>query len=238
MQNISLVKNTIFIALLLFTISLIFTFETFDAKTVQTKPCSLVAPKYYSKGSNVVFEISINCDSVQLSGKPFPVGADILVGLTVYAKPNVNYVLSDSSDRILKASPKIVTALKRATQSKSILVAGAPKWIVLKDSDSDSYDFDTKIVRIEKSSKQISVMFQGDKKTIAGKQHLLFAIWSASDRKSCNKRDKYKRSGCTMYGYVIGSDAGVRPIAAYPGLEINHISDDWFEERWIVERFR
>lgn len=238
MRNISLVKKSIYIALiLLFAISFLFTFETFDAKAVQTKPCSLIAPKYHSKGSNVVFEISINCESLQLSGKPFPVGVDILVGLTVYKKPDVNYALRNSSNRILEASPEIVTALRGATQSKSPLVAGAPKWIVLNDSDSNSYDFDTKTVRIKKSTKQISVMFQGDKTTVAGKQHLLFAIWSASDRKLCNKKSDFARSGCKQYGYVIGSDAGVRPIAAYPGLEINQFNN-WTSERWIVERFR
>lgn len=225
------------VLLLIFTINLIFIIDIFGVGAAQTKLCSLVAPKYQPKDNSVVFEISIDCESKTPSAIPFPVGADFLIGLTIYAKPNVQYPLNNSNDRVLVGTPEIVKALKGSTQSRSILVADAPKWIVLMDADSPSYDFDAKVVRIEKLSKRISVRFQGNNQAIAGKQHLLFAAWSTSARKSCNKGSVYARSGCKRYGYVIGSDAGVDPIAAYPGMEINQLFDGT-SERWIVERFR
>jgi hypothetical protein len=225
------------ILLFVFTINLIFIINIFGVGATQTKLCSLVAPRYQTKNNSVIFEISIDCESKTPNAKQFPVDENFLVGLTVYTKPNVEYPLNNSTDRVLVGAPEIVKALRGSMQSRSIFVAGAPKWIVLNDADSASYDFDAKVVRIEKLSKQILVRFQRDNQAIAGKQHLLFAAWSKSARKSCNKGSVYVRSGCKLYGYVIGSDAGVDPIAAYPGMEINQLSDGT-SERWIVERFR
>ena len=47
---------------------------------------------------------------------------------------------------------------------------------------------------------------------------------------------------CKRQGYVLGDDSGVEPLAAYPGLEVNHFKHpsgaEWTSERWIVERFQ
>jgi hypothetical protein len=205
-----------------------------------------MAPKYQPKAGVAQFEITVECASNLPGAKPFPVGVDVLVGLTIYAGADVKASLMNSADnfsrRVVDAPPEVKAALDRATQSKAVLAAGSPKWIVLTDEGSESHDFAAKVVRVEKAGTRITVRFEDDERTISGKQHFLFAAWPATERKPCKKASKYARSGCRRDGYVIGIGAGVEPIAAYPGLEINHFEhpsgEAWTSERWIVERFR
>ena len=215
-----------------------------SAGAQETSNCILTAPKYLAKGSEAVFEITIECGSTAVNAKRFPIGKEILVGLTVYASVKERLRNKDNSfsERFIDAAPEVKAALKDATQSRSVTVAGGPKWIVLRDAAADSYDFPTKVIRIEKGARRIVVQFQADQKAIASKGHYLFAAWDASERHPCDRKSTGARSGCNRYGYVIGYDYGVQPIAAYPGMEINefiHPSGDvWTAERWIVERFR
>lgn len=225
---------------------LLLTCNACGAATSQTTSCALVAPNYQSKAGVAQFEITVECAPNLPGAKPFPVGVDVLVGLTIYAGAGVNTSPMNSADnfsrRVVDAPPEIKAALDRATQSKAVLTAGFPKWIVLTDEGAESHDFAAKVLRVEKAGMRITLRFEDDEKAIAGKQHFLFAAWPGTERKPCKKAAKYARSGCRRYGYVIGSGAGVQPIAAYPGLEINHFEhpsgEAWTSERWIVERFR
>jgi hypothetical protein len=224
---------------------LVFAIIAQSAGAQEVRRCALMAPKYQVKGSVAAFEITIDCGATAASAKPFPAGEEVLVGLTVYAGASANAQLRDRegsfSRRVIDAAPAVGAALKGATQSKRVTVAGGPKWIVLTDADVESYDFPAQAIQIEKGTSRIAVTFQTDPKSFEGKQHLLFAVWPKADRKQCDPDDKYARSGCKREGYVIGDYSGVRPIAAYPGLEINEFSGpagDWTAERWIVERFR
>jgi hypothetical protein len=216
-----------------------FATDAFAAGAAQTRSCALVAPSVRQTGATATFEIVIDCESSVSWARPFPVGKDILVGLTVYADPGVEAKLRGDGGglqgRTLDTAPQIGNALKKSTQSASVLVSGKPKWIVLSDEDAESYDLPAKVLRIDKDSKRITVQFQGDAK-VADKQYMLFAAWPGSARKKCTK-DSYARSGCLRDGYVIGDLSGVSPIAAYPGLEINDLGE-YRSERWIVERFR
>jgi hypothetical protein len=215
-----------------------------SADAQETHRCVLTAPKYQAKGSEVVFEITIDCGSTAANAKPFPIGEEILVGLTVYADKQNRLRNEDDyfSRRVIDAAPEVEAALKRTTQSQSVVVAGGPKWIVLQDAEAPSYDLPAQVIRLAKDAKRSAVQFQTDQKAITGKQHYLFAAWAASERKPCDRKAKFARSGCKRNGYVIGDDSGVWPIAAYPGMEINEFvhpnGEEWTAERWIVERFR
>ncbi len=70
--------------------------------------------------------------------------------------------------------------------------------------------------------------------------YMLFAVWPKNQVSKCDRKDKYARSGCARYGYVVG-DAAVAATDFFPGVEITnfvHPSGEWTSERWIVERFR
>ncbi|MBC7778803.1 MAG: hypothetical protein H7125_01745 [Proteobacteria bacterium] len=219
--------------------------NTWAAAPPQTTPCALLAPKYQHKAGVAQFEITVECAAEAPGSKPFPVGVDMLIGLTVYAGEDAKTSPMNSADhfsrRVVDAAPEVRTALDRATQSKSVLMAGSPKWIVLSDESAASHDVAAKVVRIVKAGTRLTVRFEDNEKAFAGKQHFVFAAWPATERMPCKKASRYARSGCRRDGYVIGS-GGVAPIAAYPGLEINHFAhpsgESWTAERWIVERFR
>ncbi|NJD08063.1 MAG: hypothetical protein FIA97_16445 [Methylococcaceae bacterium] len=209
----------------------------------ETVPCALVAPKYQTKGGKAIFEITLDCSAV--TSKPVPLNTDLLLGLTVYDGANAKEVLRTDDDwfanRELVATPEIQVALKDSVQSNSAQVSGGPKWIVVTDANAASFDFPAKPVRVKQKGEKITVKFEGDLKALGDKRHFLYALWPSSARQTCDKRSKYSRSGCRLNGYVLGDDAGVNPLAAYPGLEINSYTyggGDWTTERWIVERFR
>jgi hypothetical protein len=193
------------------------------------------------------FEITLDCTAQAQAGaaKPFPVGSDVVVGLTVYAGPKVPSSLrNDSANfqrRELDAAANVRSALERATRSTA-LVGTAPKWIVLSDDAAASHDVTPKKVRIERAGWSTTLQFDVDPKAIAGKDHFLFAAWPAAALVPCDKKSTYARSGCKRDGQVIDTGDGVKPLAAYPGLEINHFEhpsgESWDSERWIVERFR
>lgn len=211
-----------------------------------TTPCALLAPSYQAVAGVARFEITLDCAPNQAGAKPFPVGVDVLVGLTAYAgradDAGPMNTMQSFSKRVVDAPADIKTALGRATQSKTVLLAGAPKWIVMTDESAESHDFAAKVLRVDKAGARLTLRFEDDEKLIAGKQHLLFAAWLATERKPCKKDSRYARSGCKRHGYLLGTGSGVAPLAAYPGLEVNHFEhpsgDAWTSERWIVERFR
>lgn len=214
------------------------------AVAAETTLCVLEAPKYQAKGDKVNFEITLNCNSATAT-KHIPLGTDIMVGLTAYDGSNAQKGLLTAKNwfvkRELDAGSEVTLSLKDTAQSKSVLVAGAPKWVILTDDSTESFDFPTNLVKVKQKGEKITVQFQGDQKSIGNKRHYLFAAWPASARTPCEKDSEYARSGCRRDGYVIGDDSGVNPLAVYPGLEINHFSypgGDWTVERWIVERFR
>jgi hypothetical protein len=45
-----------------------------SAGAQETSRCVLTAPKYQAKGSEGVFEITIDCSSTAANAKPFPIG--------------------------------------------------------------------------------------------------------------------------------------------------------------------
>lgn len=218
------------------------------AAAAEMTPCTFVAPNYQTQGGQVNFEITLECGSTNSTADPLPLATEILVGLTVYDASGVKQSLLSgenlSVNRDLKANPEIVAALKNTVQSNSIQVAGAPKWIVLTDGDTPSFDFPAQTVKIKQKNEKIVIQFHADQKAMGDdKRYFLLAAWPASARKSCDKKDEYARSGCRRDGYVIGDDYGVYPLTVYPGLEVNHVRDDakdeeWSAERWIVERLR
>lgn len=218
---------------------------TGGSAAAESAVCALTAPRYQSQGGKVSFETTLDCAATDAT-RPIPLGADLLVGLTVYAASDAKDEPFDQQSswigRTLLAAPDIAAALGEGTQSQQARVAEEPKWIVLTDGDHDSFDFPAKTLRIARKGEQVTVKFQGNEKDLAGKDHFLFAVWPASARSACDKADKYSRPGCRRYGYVLGDGAGVEPLAAYPGLEINNFGHpsgaDWTSERWIVERFR
>lgn len=203
--------------------------------------CALVAPQYQAQGDKVSFEITLDC-AASSATRPIPLGVDLLVGLTVYDASGADEApFSGEAGRTLLAAPDIAGALGENTRSQAVRVAGEPKWIVLTDAGYDSFDFSAKTIRIEHNGERLTVRFQADENDLAGKDHFLFAVWPASARRACDQTSLYSRSGCRRDGYVIGDDAGVEPLVAYPGLEINQraFADvTWNVERWIVERFR
>lgn len=214
-----------------------------SAGAQEVSRCALLAPKYQVKASVAAFEIAIDCSPTAVNAKPFSVGEEVLVGLTVYADASVKKQSRgrQPNSRVLDAAPVVAMALEGATQSKTVTVAGGPKWIVLTDEDVESYDFPAQAIRIEKGASRIAAKFQAELKYFEGKQYFLFAVWPKGDRKQCERDNKYARSGCKREGYVIGDNSGVFPIATYPGMEINEMeapSGNWTVERWIVERFR
>ena len=219
---------------------------TFSAAQLPTTPCALLAPSYQAVGGVARFNITLSCAPGEAGAKPFPLGVDVLVGLTVYAGGDGEASPMDQvqsfSKRVLDVPAELKAALGRATQSKGVRVAGAPRWIVLTDERAQSHDFAAKILRVDKAGTRLKLSFEDDEKLIAGKKHLLFAAWRASDRRPCKKDSRYARSGCKRDGYLLGDGSGVAPLAAYPGLEINHFEhpsgDAWTSERWVVERFR
>lgn len=203
-----------------------------------TKPCALVEPKYEAQGASVRFTIVIDCRPGVANARHFPLGREVLVGLTVYAGADGAGEDAALASRTVDAAPEIRAALGAAGRSQGVRVAGAPRWITLVDAETESYDFTARSVRIEAAGTRIAVQFEGAEKTIAGKSHLLFAAWPSSARKPCKRSDKYARSGCRRDGYVLGSAAGIASIAAYPGLETVGYRNGDVAERWIVERFR
>jgi len=209
-----------------------------------TRKCALFAPSFKVSGSVGLFEITIDCSASAANAKAFPAGDDVLVGLTLYPDAKANLLLEQGAavkmTRTVDAAPPIASALNTMTSSKSVTIAGGPKWIVLKDEDIDSFDVPVKAVRIDEGTTKVDVKFQVGLAALQGKRHLLFAAWAKSARNPCERTDQ-ARSGCKSEGYVMGDASGVSPIASYPGMEINelkHPSGDWTTERWIVERFR
>lgn len=212
----------------------------------RTTPCALLAPNYQAVAGVARFEVTLSCAPGQAGAKPFPVGVDLLVGLTVYAssggKASAMNGTESFSKRVVDAPADVKAALGRDTQSKDVLVAGAPRWTVMTDESADSHDFAAQVLRVDKAGARLTLRFEDNQKMLAGKKHLLFAAWRAIDRNPCEKDSGYARSGCKRHGYVLGDDSGVEPLAAYPGLEVNHFKHpsgaEWTSERWIVERFQ
>src|SRR4030095_8353037 len=121
-----------------------------------TIPCALTAPKHEASGAAAHLEIAIDCGP---DAKPFPVGSEILVGLTLYkgdAKSRLRNKDDSFSKRTLDAPPEVEAALKGATESRAG-AAGGPKWVVLTDGEVESYDVPAKVVRLEKGTKRLAV---------------------------------------------------------------------------------
>jgi hypothetical protein len=206
--------------------------------------CALSSPSFSVSGSAGVFEITVDCSPSAANTKAFPAGDDVLVGLTLYPDAKANELLGKGAGfemkRKIDAASPIASALKTMTSSRSVTVAGGPKWIVLKDEDIDSFDLPVQAVRIDAGTSKVLVRFQAELAAFQNKRHMLFAAWAKSARNPCERTDR-ARSGCKNEGYVMGDGSGVSPIASYPGMEINelkHPAGDWTTERWIVERFR
>lgn len=218
---------------------------TAAAAPAATVPCALVAPRVEPAAGRVQFEITLDCGAQAHPAKPFPAGAEVHVGLTLYAGADVKSDPLNSTDnfqgRDLDAPEEVRTALGRGTQSRTTGAGGAPKWIVLRDESAASYDVTPKGMRVGPPGSRTTLRFDVDDKAIVGMQHFVFAAWRASQRVPCKKNDKYARSGCKRDGYVLGGD-GVDPLGAYPGLEVNRFEHpsgaEWTSERWIAERFR
>lgn len=207
-----------------------------------TLPCALGTPKVETSGGVARIEIGVDCTPGAAGARNFPAGTNLLVGLTIYGPALESVELRNRDDnfarRVLEARPDIAAALERATQSRGVLVAGAPRWIVLGDDAAASVDITAQPLRIDKAGSRTTLRFEVPEATIAGKNHLLFAVWPASARQPCKKTSKFARSGCRRDGYVLDGE----PVAAYPGREVNEFvhprGDEWTSERWIVERFR
>jgi hypothetical protein len=217
------------------------------ALAADTATCALATPKVQAAAA-IRFEITLDCtaQAQAWAAKPFPVGGDVVVGLTVYAGPKVQSALrNDSANfqrRELDATREVRSALERKTRSTAVLVGTSPKWIVLSDDAAASHDVTPKKVRIERAGWSTTLQFDVDPKAISGKDHFVFAAWPAAALIACDKKSSYARSGCKRDGQVIDTGDGVNPLASYPGLEINHFEhpsgESWSSERWIVERFR
>lgn len=216
-----------------------------SAAAQEVRKCALTEPKFHVSGSAGVFEITIDCGAAVANAKAFPSGEGVLAGLSLYADAKPDALMEQGTatelTRTIDAAPAIRTALMKTTASKSVAVAGGPKWIVLKDEDVESFDFPVQTIKLDSEPGKVAVKFQAEVKAFAGKRHMLFAVWPKSESKPCDRDNKFARSGCKSEGYVIGDGAGVHPIASYPGMEINefkHPNEGWTTERWIVERFR
>ena len=110
---------------------------TFSAAQMPTIPCALLAPSYQAVGGVARFDITLSCAPGEAGAKPFPLGVDVLVGLTVYAggdgEASAMSQMQSFSKRVLDVPAALKAALGRATQSKDVRVAGAPRWIVMTD---------------------------------------------------------------------------------------------------------
>lgn len=225
----------------------------------ETVDCALVAPKYQARDGQVSLEMTLDCATADGTWQ-IPLETDLLVGLTVYEASGANVDANETEEhanwydrltdwyyrwtspprRTLLADRNVEAALGAGTQSKAALVAGKPKWIILRDADHDSFDFPAQPIQVKGKGERLALTFQASEKDLAGKDHFLLALWPASARRACDQSSPYSRSGCRRDGYVIGDDAGVEPLAAYPGLEIDQGDNavDSIGESWIVERFR
>jgi hypothetical protein len=180
--------------------------------------CSLTKPSTKTQGTNLKFQITLDCDRKGSGRSPFPSQTDVWIGLTLY-KPS-------ASDAKPTSTPS----------RKSITDQFTPK-----------FDLPVQQLRPPQSTGTKVVTFTAKAADIVGKTHLLFAAWPLSARQQCMK-GKFARSGCLRYGYVLESPVrgadGIQPLASYPGLVIDESGGDGRgggsirQPRWIVERFR
>lgn len=187
------------------------------AQPVNSLYCSLSNPIAKPQGINFQFQIMLACDRKAAGRYPFPAQADVLIGLTLY----------NPSEGDARPSSR-------------------PPWKSIVDQFTPKFDLPVQRLRPPQSAGTTLVTFTAKASDIVGKTHLLSAAWPLSARQQCKMNDKFARSGCQRYGYVLespGSSDGIKPLASYPGLVIDNSGDSRSggsnnQPRWIVERFR
>lgn len=186
------------------------------AKSRNVLSCNLTKPLVKPQGSTLKFQITLACDGK--SGRnQFPSQSDVLIGLTLY-NPSEGDAMPSSK----------------------------PSWKSIVDQFTPKFDLPVQVARPRQSPGTTVVTFTAKSSDIEGKTHLLFAAWPLSARKQCNMSDKFARSGCKRYGYVLESPEGpdgIKPLASYPGLVVDRSSGNRSggsnnQPRWIVESFR
>jgi len=179
--------------------------------------CNLSKPIVKPQGINFQFQIMLACDRKAAGRNLFPSQADVLIGLTLY----------NPSEGDARPSSR-------------------PSWKSIVDQFTPKFDLPVQRLRPPQPTGTTVVTFTAKASDIVGKTHLLFAAWPLSARQQCNMNDKFARSGCQRYGYVLespGRSDGIEPLASYPGLVIDNSGENRSggsnnQPRWIVERFR
>jgi hypothetical protein len=187
------------------------------AQSSKPLTCQLTKPSVQPQGTNVRFQITLDCAKRVATPNSFFSGSDVLIGLTLY-NPSAGESKSSS----------------RAT------------WKSIVDEFTPKYDLPVQRIKMPKSAGSSVVMLSAKASDVKGMTHLLFAAWPLSARKECSRTNMLARSGCHQYGYVLESpkgSGGIHPLASYPGLVIDESGESRSgsssrQPRWIVERFR
>jgi hypothetical protein len=206
--------------------------------------CALGEPTVSEKGKKITLQIKLACGDAP-TGATMATNKNYLIGLTLYAlaprsggdegvdgflekaAPGVAQFSVDGGDLEIVQKPRPTGKIERRIITDDRYLG-----------TSKPYDLPVQQLRISASAKAVTFDFTADKEKIAGYNHLLFAVWPASEKRACKRDGDRPRSGCTAYGYVIGDEGGVNPVDYYPGMATFNSDTVQGLTQWIVEKFR
>jgi len=209
------------------------------------RKCALGEPTVSEKGKKVTLGIKLTCGADDPTGATMATGKDYLIGLTLYALAPRSGGDEGVDGLLEKAAPG---AAQFSVDGGDLEIVQKPRpggkserRIITDDrfvGTSKPYDLPVQQLRISASAKAVTFNFTADKEKIAGYNHLLFALWPASEKHACKRDGDRPRSGCTAYGYVIGDEGGVNPVDYYPGMATFNSDTVQGLTQWVVEKFR
>lgn len=195
----------------------------------QNAACTLENPGYAGTGLTAIFQIEINCGNVK-AGRAYPVGEPLVVGLSLYSPKEVSAKRESYPDTY-------GTSETEAIQKEN---PGKKERAYVRDQHSLVYDFGLKDAVVTRETRKLVVKFEAPLSDVEKYGYMLFAVWPKKQVSKCDRKNKYARSGCARYGYVVG-DVSIAATDFFPGLEItnfSHPNGEWTSERWMVEKFR
>ncbi|MDQ0420929.1 hypothetical protein J2045_001956 [Peteryoungia aggregata LMG 23059] len=212
--------------------------------------CELSNPAFVASDSNATFSIDMTCDGAVAGDAADSLQRDVLLGLTLYALDERRPDSPDTTvDQLLAKAPQgksdfSVDETHYSVDQKPFQPSKPPRRIISdepfrEDAQVKSpFDVPAQAISIETEMSTHRYSFEVSSGAIRDYNYFLFALWRASSKTPCDKSESYARSGCKLYGYVIGDLADVEPLDYYPGMASFDSAQVDKAERWIVEKFR
>ena len=193
--------------------------------TAQTVACSLGNASAARTADAVTLAITLDCNGGDAKLMP---GREYLLGLSLFTVKNDSENAEDKQNTINERVAE-AQALKQAGAGRTTVVVRfkaryydrddeqkltysayqkpcasgrCERWIYTDDGDADTLDIAPKVIKPAQQGARQAITFSVPTAKLKAQTHFVFALWPATQRKSCDRQSEWARPGCKELGFA------------------------------------